>query len=232
MPSAARGGFAPRPALRATVARRPEAAEHDRPQRDATRGSSPNNTDPSGFSSTSGGDVGAMVMGWAGGVTGLAAMQGYGVGLSGFGAGALNPATSLLSGGYSQFGGRAGGTQSVAAPSGAPKGAGLGRDASPGATTENKGLANVATVPCNGSPEYCRDRAFNILLGGGFEGGVFIEGAEVAEGLVARLIARMTGSVGRRIFGETAFTGLVRNRVLRGLTDAEIRLAFEKTPLN
>ena len=53
MPSAARGGFAPRPALRATGARRPEAAEHARPNRDAPRGSSHsplNFTDPSGFS--------------------------------------------------------------------------------------------------------------------------------------------------------------------------------------
>jgi len=79
-----------------------------------------------------------MVMGWVGGVTGLAAMQGFSVGLSSFGAGALNPATSLLSGTYSQFGGRAASSQSVAAPTTAPKGAGSGQSGA-GAAAQNKG---------------------------------------------------------------------------------------------
>ena len=122
-----------------------------------------NNTDPSGFSSSSGGDVGAMVMGWVGGVTGLAAAQGFAAGsamsagaiaggIAGvIGSAALNPATSLLSGTYSQFDGRAGGTQSVAAPSGAPKGAGFGRDAPPGATADNKGSVGP-TYQAQGRP--------------------------------------------------------------------------------
>jgi RHS repeat-associated protein len=47
----ARRALAPRPALRATVARRPEAAEHDRPQRAIPRGSSPH-TDHLGSTDT------------------------------------------------------------------------------------------------------------------------------------------------------------------------------------
>jgi len=56
-----------------------------------------------------------------------------------------------LSGTYSQFDGRAGGTQSVAAPSGAPKGAGFGRDAPPGATADNKGSVGP-TYQAQGRP--------------------------------------------------------------------------------
>jgi len=73
-----------------------------------------------------------------GGVTGLAAAQAYGVGPGGFGAAALNPATSLLTGTYSQFDAKGASSQSVSAPSGAPKGAGFGRNAPPGATADNK----------------------------------------------------------------------------------------------
>ena len=47
----ARRALAPRPALRATVARRPEAAEHDRPYRAALRGSRPH-TDHLGSTTT------------------------------------------------------------------------------------------------------------------------------------------------------------------------------------
>jgi len=57
----------------------------------------------------------------------------------GLGIGALNPATSLLTGMYGQFDGSAGGTQSVTAPSGAPKGGLGGRGTASGASSENKG---------------------------------------------------------------------------------------------
>jgi RHS repeat-associated protein len=52
----------------------------------------------------------------------------------------------------------------------------------------------------------------------------------VESSLAARGIAGLVGRSGLRAFGETEFRGLVQNRALAGLTDAEVRAAFEGTP--
>lgn len=83
-------------------------------------------------------------MGWGAGVTGLAA----GVGLSGFGAGALNPVTSAFLPSIGD--GSAGSTRSGVAPSGAPKGGLGGRDTPPGAMGQNKEAISTGTM--NGGP--------------------------------------------------------------------------------
>src|SRR4051812_34540632 len=107
-----------------------------------------NNTDPSGFMAN-GGESTTAIMGWGGAVTGIAALQGMGaLGFAGgVGMGALNPATSLLTGMYSQFDGGAGGSQSVAAPTTAPKGGMGGINSPPGALTDSMGGIGAARRP-------------------------------------------------------------------------------------
>jgi len=90
-----------------------------------------NNTDPSGFDAR-GGDMAAVIMGWGGAVTALAAGGGFGLGI-----GALNPVTSAFLPSIGDA--SAGSTQRVAAPSGAPKGGMGGRDAGSGAVGNNRG---------------------------------------------------------------------------------------------
>ena len=118
--------MAARPAKRATVARRPEAAEHDRPYRAAPRGSRHpiNNTDPSGFLAIAPGyPDGAVITGSVGGAA------------QAVGAAGVNIVTDLLSG--LPGGGSAGSSYSVA-PTTAPAGMGV----SPGSSQakgENQG---------------------------------------------------------------------------------------------
>ena len=96
-----------------------------------------NNVDPSGFMAN-GGEGTTTIMGWGGAATGIAALQGFGVGFGaiagGAGLGALNPLTSALMPSIGD--GSEGSRQSVAAPTTAPKG-GMGGGA--GARANNQG---------------------------------------------------------------------------------------------
>jgi len=49
---------------------------------------------------------------------------------------------------------------------------------------------------------------------------------------VANGASRLIGRSGLKAFGETQFRGLVQNRALSTLTDAEVRAAFQGTPYN
>ena len=146
-----------------------------------------------------GGESTTAIMGWGGAVTGIAALQGLGVGAfaGGVGIGALNPATSLLSGAYGQFDGSAGSTQSVAAPTTAPKGGGGARESVAGALSNVLGNVGAARRPpsaCDvgmclaqatpageGAPSF---ETFNDGTGGGVP---FDQRSAIIDWLVSRL---------------------------------------------
>ena len=97
-----------------------------------------NNTDPSGFIANGADYSGVAATGWGAGVTGIAALSGVGASAGaiagGAGIGGLNVATSLATGLYGMFDGRAGGTYTGTAPTAAPKGTGLNAQGGAGAT--------------------------------------------------------------------------------------------------
>jgi hypothetical protein len=66
-------------------------------------------------------------------------------------------------------------------------------------------------------------------------GGQFAKLLEEVGEFFAKLLrncheSKLVCNLGRRIFGQTTFSGLIQNRALRDLTDTEIRSAFRGTP--
>jgi len=105
-----------------------------------------------------GGEGTTTITGSGGAATGIATLQGFGVGFGaiagGLGIGALNPVTSALMPSIGD--GSAGFTERVAAPTAAPKGGMGGRDTPAGASVNNRGGLTELAAPDLGVPDALR----------------------------------------------------------------------------
>lgn len=123
-----------------------------------------NNTDPSGFETSSEKWAdGGLPAYWGAAVTAVAYATGAGLGVGalagGAGIGAPNPVTSLLTGQYNLFNGSDAYTGSGYAPTAAPKGTGYNYQGGAGATGQNKGGINELAVGGGiGRCQCCRRR--------------------------------------------------------------------------